>query len=1143
MTPSYKICLFIIWTIHISIFNSVQFAQVPILVSDINNSESTQHESRAVANINGTTLLIVHTYSYGQELWVTDGTEPGTTLLFDINPNGDSHPFGFVEFDGYQYFTAYDGSVNAIWRTDGSTTGTIKLKDLAISSPSFSHFHVFNNMLLMAINDSTYGKEVFTFSPSDSSLTLLKDINAGNPGSNPVFLANFNNDFYFTASDNISGAELWKTDGSESGTVLLKDINPGFTSSFINSPTVANGQLFFVANDGVHYYELWATDGTTPGTHLVIDLDTTLSGQYYQLTELNDSLFFIASDGDEKYGLWRTDGSANGTTLIKRLNTSGGLIPDSYQVYGEYFYFKTYQYPDGAKIWHSNGTTLGTEILHELNSSDFIFKFSISYNGCIFFAMPDSVAGYEIFSLDTTNSSLTLLKDFHPANIYSRPTGLFIGQDQFYFSADHGLLGKELWTSDGTNAGTQLLKNINRQTQSSNINLFPSIDSLLFFQARKELYRSDGSTAGTILIHNTDSNVNSIPDHIIASNETILFSGLDESNQRELWKTTGHLDASQIVKNLNGLADGDPTGLFHHDTVTFFWANDSLLGRTPWISDGTSAGTQLLKNLTPHYLSEFVLYNNYIFFSADDASNGLELWKSDGTESGTVLVKDINPSGGSHPRDMVVFNDTLFFVAYEPSVGLELWKSDGTESGTQLVKDISANQFTGPGNLTVFKDALYMTDEQRIWRSDGTTAGTHIFFAGVPFRTAYGLVPADSILYFHVESNGLWRTLPSDTVTKIRDFRNEAIFNTDFLSTIAVDSFLYFNALDSMMGEELWISDGTDSGTMSITNINPQGDATPRDLTVWNHFLYFSANDGFHGSELWKLRVKPRCFHPDFTALAQLFDLTNGPNWTNNTGWLTDCDPCNWYGITCDGNGRVIDIILQVNNLTGPLPQEITQLTYLRNLHLGVNNITGSIPIGLGALVHMQNLWLHNNNLSDTIPADIGNSNALQRIYFNNNVDLEGSIPSSFGDISSLLVLRTYNTALSGCYLANLERLCNQLGVFSTNENISVATNLDASWEDFCICNVGICACNEVNSWQGGVGNWNVATNWSLGHVPRACETVLITGASDVVTLPTGVSVVVYLIEVNNGAELIVSIDQKIHVLADPGFSEYTSCD
>ena len=78
-----------------------------------------------------------------------------------------------------------------------------------------------------------------------------------------------------------------------------------------------------------------------------------------------------------------------------------------------------------------------------------------------------------------------------------------------------------------------------------------------------------------------------------------------------------------------------------------------------------------------------------LYFEASNATDGFELWKSDGTAAGTVMVKDINPGpDGSNPSDLTNVNGTLYFEANDGPNGAELWKSDGTAAGTVMVKDI-----------------------------------------------------------------------------------------------------------------------------------------------------------------------------------------------------------------------------------------------------------------------------------------------------------------------------------------------------------------------------------------------------------------------------------------------------------------------
>src|SRR5262249_19930171 len=138
----------------------------------------------------------------------------------------------------------------------------------------------------------------------------------------------------------------------------------------------------------------------------------------------------------------------------------------------------------------------------------------------------------------------------------------------------------------------------------------------------------------------------------------------------------------------------------------FFTAFDPVNGQELWKSDGTTAGTALVKDIRPGSMSAFVDSDEYpfnpfltavggtLFFTADDGTSGAELWKRDGTAAGTVLVKAIVPGGGSSgPQRLTNVSGTLYFMAWTAEAGYELWKSDGTAAGTILVKDIR------PGNI------------------------------------------------------------------------------------------------------------------------------------------------------------------------------------------------------------------------------------------------------------------------------------------------------------------------------------------------------------------------------------------------------------------------------------------------------------
>lgn len=153
----------------------------------------------------------------------------------------------------------------------------------------------------------------------------------------------------------------------------------------------------------------------------------------------------------------------------------------------------------------------------------------------------------------------------------------------------------------------------------------------------------------------------------------------------------------------------------------FFTSADHRAGIELWRSDGTTAGTALVKDINPgpdgstSYSHEMLNIQGTLFFVADDGSSGYELWKSDGTEAGTTLVKDIQPGpGGSYPQNLANVAGTLFFVADDGVHGGELWKSDGTEAGTTLVKDIcqNCNWWVKPSSLVDVDGTLFfMADD------------------------------------------------------------------------------------------------------------------------------------------------------------------------------------------------------------------------------------------------------------------------------------------------------------------------------------------------------------------------------------------------------------------------------------------------
>ena len=132
---------------------------------------------------------------------------------------------------------------------------------------------------------------------------------------------------------------------------------------------------------------------------------------------------------------------------------------------------------------------------------------------------------------------------------------------------------------------------------------------------------------------------------------------------------------------------------------------------------------------------------------------------------------------------------------------------------------------------------------------------------------------------------------------------------------------------------------------------------------------------------------------------ATIYEATSGNNWYDNTNWLSLAPLNEWYGVTTDDEGRVTELLLDENELTGPIPEALGQLDSLQALRLSDNQLTGPIPEALGQLENLQELYLHYNRLTGPIPETLGQLNNLQALYLSGN-ELTGCILSALQDVS-----------------------------------------------------------------------------------------------------------------------------------------------
>ena len=200
---------------------------------------------------------------------------------------------------------------------------------------------------------------------------------------------------------------------------------------------------------------------------------------------------------------------------------------------------------------------------------------------------------------------------------------------------------------------------------------------------------------------------------------------------------------------------------------------------------------------------------------------------------------------------------------------------------------------------------------------------------------------------------------------------------------------LYGNQLTGEIPPEL----GSLVGLVSLDlRGNQLGGCVPGSL---QNQLVYADLDGLafcRGSEAPTTTAPPTQVSSDRETLVALYHATDGPNWRDNTNWLTNAPLDQWHYVSTDSAGRVIHVNLRDNQLSGVIPPELGNLASLEYLYLNRNQLIGEIPSELGRLANLEALGLSGNQLSGEIPPELGKLNRLELLYLYRN-QLIGEIP------------------------------------------------------------------------------------------------------------------------------------------------------
>ncbi len=437
---------------------------------------------------------------------------------------------------------------------------------------------------------------------------------------------------------------------------------------------------------------------------------------------------------------------------------------------------------------------------------------------------------------------LQLIKDINPGEQNSDPGWFIEINDIVYFPANDGINGIELWRTDATEAGTYMVKNIGPGAQSMCESVFGCgsehivMNDILYFRATdnvhgSEIWRSDGTEAGTYMIKDINpglgDNSNSIfmsAQYFAEMNDILYFAADGGGNNIELWRSDGTEAGTYLLKDLAIGGSSVPEFITAIENNIYFRCKNTVGESELWKSDGTEAGTILLKQMwvtATEYQNMFIAYGGFIYFRGGDGDPyDQELWRTDGTASGTELFMNINEDDGdgSDPKQFFILNDMMFFVADNGDDDF-IFISDGTTAETQKLFDENGDDVL-PGN--------------------------------------YAFLPSENKIYFSATNadfdNGLWITDGTNAGTKFLSEFESGAFDAFSATVISGNNIVYSGYDDANGCTTVFQSNGTVDGTFQLLECNEL--SYPYSMITYNGMAILNGNADAVGAEIWKLETE-----------------------------------------------------------------------------------------------------------------------------------------------------------------------------------------------------------------------------------------------------------------------------------------------
>ncbi len=565
----------------------------------------------------------------------------------------------------------------------------------------------------------------------------------------------------------------------------------------------------------------------------------------------------------------------------------------------------------------------------------------------------------------------------------------------------------KLCVTDGTAAGTIYLKDLNADLFQFTIpaqnfiyiitekttGTFPSLVNNV------EIWKSDGTIAGTVLVkamptynpfsssqYETWTSDANLDRNFSVDGDVMYFGGYDAVNGNELWRTDGTTAGTLLIKDIKpGTGNSNVGGFCKIGTTTLFRAAASGLNYTLWKTDGTAAGTEeiVIPGLT-FWQAPVGKINNKLIFYGYDVVNGAEPWVSDGTVTGTYMLADINAGTANSTTSSLQnlhlrFNDKYcFFIANKTSGNNNLWRTDGTITGTiQLTSTTGlGSNFSGGGYSDIDNTGLWWLEgNEKLYKSDGTVAGTSL-----------ATTTLSNALYLKIYKSAAW----------------------------------FHSRRASINNPEPWRSDGT------AANTNIALEVQPADLGCYP-YGFFVTNNKLH-------------FFSDYAASKNLYQYNGDFTFNGGVAGGKWKDSANWNSM---------------------LPPGITDSVFINTGTPNALNINGTTAYA-GTLIMQNNAVINFTNLTDSLiintrfaPGSNNNFTGTGVLALKNNKG--DSVQINNGFTAGRLSLQSNSNLITGnISVANNINLSNSGKLILNNNNFTLTGNTStatASAANFIVTN------------------------------------------------------------------------------------------